>query len=279
MASSKANRTRAPLTVAIDALQPYAVKPNFITYPKNRTDAIRPDLIVAHREMLRSIRRVAPNMSFSQSTLVSALADIHEKRFAAQHPGWNVAPNEVETWSQHVALQLRAMFRHVSQAVVKKSTATWLRLLDFDSLDVESDNIDEDEMVDDEVKDAPTGSASAKKARPSYWYGYDREYGMPWRSPIGNPAAKEWADEVCMPEGAKPTSPTRASWADGDVRDIPEHTCEEFKKGMLEKPPTHAAPRTTKKVRFRAIRRRSGRHASQSGVAKRPRVVGPQGRT
>ena len=187
-------------------LQKHAKKPSFVSYAESAKTPLRPDLIVAQKDLVRDAKRTIDTMCFSIKTLRKVLEEIHSEKRNADDPSWNLSDDKVESWALKNAHRLQSLFRHVRQAEVKQSKAPWFRLV----------------FPDDE--------ATAPPVKTEYVYGYNREVETAWRALADAPERKEWASSHWAPADAAASAATRAKWDDGDEHDVTECTCEEKRK-------------------------------------------------
>ena len=113
----------------IETLRPHIHGPRWITYAEDVDAKLNKAAVVSKRGLLCSLRRLQGNLSFTQASMESALAEI------LKTTEW-VKPEEAQGWCEKNAKRLRVMLRHVSQALLKSKGAApkWLNFLQEESV-------------------------------------------------------------------------------------------------------------------------------------------------
>jgi hypothetical protein len=105
----------------IETMRPHMHGPRWITYAKDVGATLNEAAVVSKRGLVCSLRRLQGDLSFTQASMESALAEI------LKTTEW-VKPEEAKGWCEKNAKRLRVMLRHVSQATLKSKGAApkWL---------------------------------------------------------------------------------------------------------------------------------------------------------
>jgi hypothetical protein len=111
-------------------LREFIVSPWWLKYPEKPKDPIKKSIIVAHGDVLRKLRELAPNLSFLSSDVKAALAKI-----ADEQNDWPLLKEEITDWIDKNDKRLRTMCRHTAQALLKKrGEQHWLTMV-FNKVD------------------------------------------------------------------------------------------------------------------------------------------------
>ena len=90
----------------IETLRPHIHGPRWITYAEDVDAKLNKAAVVSKRGLLCSLRRLQGNLSFTQASMESALAEILKTTEWAK-------PEEAQGWCEKNAKRLRVMLRHV----------------------------------------------------------------------------------------------------------------------------------------------------------------------
>jgi hypothetical protein len=123
MARPRYNGSIEDLHAAID---PYVTSTGWFQYQEAFGEPIKPDILVAHKDLLRTLTDVCPNLSFSKSQLTSVLKRLlEEKAFEELEE-----PAAKKHWIQTYIKRLQVACRHMSQSRLRKPPPKWLAFID-----------------------------------------------------------------------------------------------------------------------------------------------------
>ena len=106
----------------IDALAHSASCPTWLKYPERMTDKLNIPMLKRHAALVRELHSLASNMSFSKASMEAAFRSFLDKRCGE----WRLEQKHYDEWVKVNAARVRAMCRHVSNALCKKQKASWL---------------------------------------------------------------------------------------------------------------------------------------------------------
>ena len=193
------------------------------------------------RPVLKKLRfSIAPNGSMVQSASATAL-----RRLATEkEEEWHLS-TEAPAWASSQSKKIRAMCRHVQQAILKLNGADapeWL----------------EPYMAEGEGETKKASSAGACMGKPQcakiakrgggtdsdytlltesdYTFAYDGIKQTMTRIRVGAPAKTpaEYCTKIWAPPGSLPSDEPQAIWPDGMTRTVPGSTCAEWGGGVAE---------------------------------------------
>ena len=105
------------------ALSPYVTNHAWLQYPCKAGDAHRPDILVAHKSMLRSLSSLCTTLSFSKKTMQACFEKLlEEKNFERLQ-----SADDKADWVDTMVKRMHWMCRHLAQAKIKK--AKWVSLI------------------------------------------------------------------------------------------------------------------------------------------------------
>ena len=108
-----------------ETLLPFAVKPNFVTYPDEAQSVSNAKLYLdplkEHVPLLEAIGGISSNFSFPKTKLKAALQQVAEMN---ENTNWFRSPAEKDDWISTICRRLRNMMHCVSQAQ-QKETPAW----------------------------------------------------------------------------------------------------------------------------------------------------------
>ena len=108
------------------ALGPFVTHSAWLQYPDKANDKVRPDILVAHKSMVRSLTQLSANLSFSRKQFESVFQILREENEFQEISD----PEFGEDWVQTMCRRLRMVCRHTAQARLRKPPPKWVLLLD-----------------------------------------------------------------------------------------------------------------------------------------------------
>ena len=224
---------------------------------RSRLDA---RVLVTHAPLLQALRRLQPNLSFSQAPMKAALAEVAEQNAVT----WRLTPGEIDKFSEKVAKRIRTMCAHMAAA--QRKNPKWVEKVlvagdrqaaiqpcaplaasssngdgghseqpkpnisgaaisgdDGDEEGDEGDGESEQPSVDD---DEPVDDTEVTH----YFVGYDEFLEKVWRVPSHLPdAAKEFAKYIQCAPHAEDEDPVQAVWSDGYTSPVAALTVEKHR--------------------------------------------------
>ena len=111
------------------ALSPYVINPGWLQYPCKAGDHHRPDILVAHKSMLRSLSSLCTSLSFSKKTMQACFQKLLEEKNFERLQSADVKADWVDT----MVKRMHWMCRHVAQAKIKKPKWVFLIFADMAS--------------------------------------------------------------------------------------------------------------------------------------------------
>ena len=97
------------------AIEPFVIKVKFLAYPEKLTSPVDKQVILAQSSLLKCLKDLQDNLSFSQASMLEAYKVIGESK----NKVWQLPPDQLEDWAQTVAKRTRAMCRHLQQALCR----------------------------------------------------------------------------------------------------------------------------------------------------------------
>ena len=104
-----------------DIVSPFAEYPDFLKYgEKPKGCPVVVELIIPFKDMLVKLYKLHPTLSFRQSDIAQVFGLVAE----AKGSSWvrKLTKDELPSYETRIALRFRAMARHVSQALLKRTT-------------------------------------------------------------------------------------------------------------------------------------------------------------
>lgn len=212
-------RYRGDAATLAATLSPYATEPAWFRYSEkaNGRGSIQGKVLRRHAAMFRDLRRLAPNMSFSQSLMVAACKIISRNKNAE----WNLTDDQIKRQTKALATRLRIACRHVSQAARKPKLPAWCAaIVDDTGAKVEDSGQDEQEAGEEEEREVDeevdlTEETAVDEDRFKLW-GFDPELGVAWRaSGMGKDREMQSTTDLFAASGAKPSDPMVARFQAG----------------------------------------------------------------
>ena len=123
----KCSYYRGPTSALVDALLPEIKETGFVQYHETPVGTkLDKRAIQRQGNLIRAMHSVFPNLSFVQSQLEDALAEV-----AAVKQWFINQPSVKKEWKQVQGKRLRSMARHFTQALkkVRGSSVSWVRLV------------------------------------------------------------------------------------------------------------------------------------------------------
>ena len=108
------------------ALSPFVTHCAWLQYPEKANDKVRPDILVAHKIMLRVLGQLSANLSFSKKSFESVFQGLREEKQFQEISD----PEFGEDWVQTMCRRMRMVCRHAAQARLRKPPPKWVLLLD-----------------------------------------------------------------------------------------------------------------------------------------------------
>ena len=185
-------------------LRPYCAGVTWLQYAEAFADAVDPSKVTKHKDLLHALQGAQGNLLFKQKDMAEAFLDIARER--TQVGDWDLREAEAHDWAVTMGRRVRAMCRHVAQAIVKSPRTPWLRLL--------------------ELPPAASGTPAvpAQVAAPVpeevCFFGVDDELQKAWRVRAGG-GQRELCARMDSPAGAAASDAMVATWAEGTQRPVP----------------------------------------------------------
>ena len=110
----------------LDALRPFVSSVSWLKYGEDLVKSpLQQEVLTAHKEMLASLHKLSPNLSFTKKAVEEVL------QLLATEKGFEVLSTEelTQDWVVTNAKRLRCACRHVGQALLKKPQPKWLALI------------------------------------------------------------------------------------------------------------------------------------------------------
>jgi len=121
----------------LEGLRPYVTSAAWFQYQEKLSDPIRPDILVAHKHLVRTLTELSPNMSFASGQLKQVLTMIMRERCFEELQD----DDSCDDWVQTCSKRIQTACRHIAQARLRKPPPRWLALVydggDGDSIEVE----------------------------------------------------------------------------------------------------------------------------------------------
>jgi hypothetical protein len=132
-----------------DVLAKFATSPWFLKYPENEKAGIQKSTVTNHAAMVKELKVIQPNLSFTKQVLQRSLRNIASSDTAAT---WPLTDTEREDWAVKMEKRVKVLCRHVSQGLLKakhsKSKTNWLlKLFDDGTEATTTANPDEHEAT------------------------------------------------------------------------------------------------------------------------------------
>jgi hypothetical protein len=109
------------------ALSPFVTHSAWLQYPDKTNDKVRPDILIAHKGMLRCLTQLSRNLSFSKKQLESVFQGLREEKQFQEISD----PDFGEDWVQTMCKRLHQACRHTAQARLRRPPPKWVRLLEM----------------------------------------------------------------------------------------------------------------------------------------------------
>ncbi len=220
-----------------ETLKTHIVSPISVQYTEKMTGKIDTKALSANAGLLRALRALQPNLAFPPVLMSQALVDLAK----AKKKDWKFTAQDIEDFGTTVSKQIRAMCRHYSQALCKRTKPKWLKQLAGDAKkkkkpaeeDEEAEEEEEQEEEekkaeeeDDDDEEPPASEVQdSKETQAFYNVGWDAEQKLAWRSRAGHGKdraehGKEYTNELLEPAAGSDSGNVRARWADGYVAEL-----------------------------------------------------------
>ena len=107
-----ASRLRGNGELLLEILKAHVTSKNFIKYGNEMNKFTRDQKsIETHQRLLKDVKVIAPNMSFSQKLVKNILHEIGNKKKVE----WELSDDELEDWAEECAKRLRTLFTHAAE--------------------------------------------------------------------------------------------------------------------------------------------------------------------
>ena len=132
--------------------------PTWLKYPEDMAAKLNIPMMKRHAALVRRLHSLAPNMSFTQAAMESAMRVLLERR----GDEWRLEQTYHAEWVKVNALRVRVMCRHVANALCKQKQPSWVKevlLLDdetaepMDAQEEASGEEGEEEEADEEEEE------------------------------------------------------------------------------------------------------------------------------
>jgi hypothetical protein len=127
--SSPRSRYDGSLDKLHAALAPFVTDVSWLVYQDRANDPVKPEILVAHKLMLRALTHLSPNLSFSKSQLQNVFG-----KFIQEGGFKELADTDQETdWVETQQKRLHMACRHLAQARLRKPPPKWVTCIDGES--------------------------------------------------------------------------------------------------------------------------------------------------
>ena len=109
-----------------EVLRPFVNSTSWFQYQEKNDEVILPNILVAHKELFRSLTQLAQNLAFTSKILSAAFAEIVKEKGFKELYDKDAEDDFIETCSR----RLHVACRHVSQSRLRKPPPRWLLLID-----------------------------------------------------------------------------------------------------------------------------------------------------
>lgn len=221
------------------ALGPFATNIRFLAYHEGdlATAKVDTERILKHSDLLASVRKLQPNLSFTKSLVLQAF------QIVWANATFEADEEHKESWTTCMCARFRNLCRVTQQACEKKRPPKWaLRLPWMPSGEVH--NIEEaDEETqrvtkrrrttktspDEEQGDQKDDEKSEEKDKGSFFYGFDEELGMAYRARSATDR-RELCLEIRPPTTKDPLDNMVAIFAGGLEYELCDWTLEDWQE-------------------------------------------------
>ena len=109
-----------------EVIRPFVTSTSWFQYQEKNDDVILPTILVAHKELIRSLTNLAPNLAFSSNMLAAVFAGIVKEKGFKELSDKDAENDFIETCCKRVHVACR----HVSQSRLRKPPPKWLSFID-----------------------------------------------------------------------------------------------------------------------------------------------------
>ncbi len=230
---------------------PHVSGPQFLRYGESlKTAKLQASHIVAAGPLFRSLRNLAPNLSFTDTSVRSALAAVCE----GVGRSWGFTAEEADAWCCSMSKRIRIACRHIAQTELKRPQTPWL-------VHVQKEQRQETPAAASAEAPLQTSCRRLRSKRPSpveanvnYIVGWDQEQHAAWRTCDGSGGRREFTK--VLHSNGKPYEPVVAEWPDGYQHAVEELSNEDWQ--LMEKTQQSKRQKTARNRAFEAIQDGSG---------------------
>jgi hypothetical protein len=136
------------------AIRPYVTSTGWFQYHEKVSEHIRSDILVANKQLLRTLTELSPNLSFNKSQLEQVLNRLLDEKAFPELTDQSSRDHWVDVYCK----RLQVACRHTSQSRLRKPPPKWLSLIDEDGADSMSQMPGLPESHEDSAEQVGTGS-------------------------------------------------------------------------------------------------------------------------